>query len=159
MEMELANVVCIFTSPNEPGIKFYDRSPEPGSPEAKFAGSPKAGTFITDKYSISEATWDSEINIANGVQHVRYIDGAMDVITIMVTKEKMDEILEGIKTSKDSNNIVIEVGRDPRYRSEDQNYEYFKQVRNEITEQTYNTNLSAKNTEQYPEDNNNPKLN
>ena len=87
MEMELAHVVCIFTGPNEPGIKFYDRSPEPGSSEAKFAGSPKAGTFITDKYSISEATWDSEINIANGVQHVRYIDGAMDVITIIVSKE------------------------------------------------------------------------
>ena len=158
MEMELANVVCIFTSPNEPGIKFYDRSPEPGSPEAKFAGSPKAGTFITDKYSISEATWDSEINIANGVQHVRYIDGAMDVITIIVSKEQMAKIQETIKNSKDTE-IIIEAGHDPRYRSEDQNYEYFKQVRNEITEQTYNTNFSAKNTEQYTEDNNNPKLN
>ena len=159
MEMELANVVCIFTSPNEPGIKFYDRSPEPGSPEAKFAGSPAAGTFITDKYSISEATWDSEVNIADGVQHVRYVDGAMDVITIMVSKEQMAKIQEDIKNSKDPERIVINVGSDPRYANETQKYEFFKQVRNEVAEQTYNQNLSVKNIDQYTEDNNNPILN
>lgn len=54
---------------------------------------------------------------------------------------------------------MINVGRDPRYANETQQYEFFKQVRNEVAEQTYNQNLSAKNIDQYTEDNNNPKLN
>lgn len=155
MEMELANEVYLFTSPNEPGIKFYDRSPEPGSPEAKFAGSPQAGKFITDQHSISAATWDSEVNIANGVKHLRYADGEMDAITIMVSKEKMATILEAIKNSQDPDYIVIDAGHDPRYTNEDQNYEFFKQVRNEVAQETYEQNLSAKNTNSYPEDNSN----
>lgn len=110
-ERELADIVCIFTSPVQPGIMFYDRSPEPGSPEARFVGSLEEGKYITDRASISRAQWNEEMHVANGVRKVRFREGSAKVTTIIVTEEKMKDILDRISKSEDPSRIVIDTGR------------------------------------------------
>lgn len=140
-EKELADIVCIFTSPEQPGIMFYDRSPEPGSPVAKFAGSPQEGKYITDRASISVAEWDEDMHVANGDKCVRYREGAVKVTTIMVTEEKMGEIIDDIIKSEDPDRIVIDT-RMTMINDIDiskVNYDNFKQARDDV----------MKNIEQY----------
>ena len=143
-EMELADIVCIFTSPEQPGIMFYDRSPEPGSAEAKFAGSLEEGKYITDRTSISITQWDEEMHVANGDKSVRFREGDAKVTTIIVTEEKMKEIIDGITKSEDPRRIVIDTGRTMTHLYAEKiatnhntdngqgNYDDFKQVRDEV---------------------------
>ena len=107
-EKELEDIVYIFTSSKDIGIKFYDRTPEPGSQVAKLIGTPPKGKYITDLSSISVEKWDDEMNIANGTKMVRYMDGSVKVTTIIVSEEKMLEILEKIDKSKDPDRIIID---------------------------------------------------
>ena len=51
-EKELADVVCVFTTPDKPGIRFYDRTPS--GAEAQMTGVLPDGKFITDMDSINE---------------------------------------------------------------------------------------------------------
>ena len=143
-DRELADIVCVFTSPEQPGIMFYDRSPEPGSPESKFAGSLEEGKYITDRASISRAQWDEEMHVANGDRSVRFREGTAKVTTIIVTEEKMKDILDGISKSEDSSRIIIDIGGVMTHLYVEQmmnsnnidagkvNYDNFKQVRDEV---------------------------
>jgi len=143
-ESELADIVCIFTSPEQPGIMFYDRSPEPGSPEARFAGSLEEGKYITDRASISRTEWNEEMHVANGDRSVSFREGTAKVTTIIVTEEKMKDILDGISKSADPSRIVIDTGRVMTHLYAEQmtnsnnidtskvNYDNFKQVRDEV---------------------------
>ena len=90
MELELANEVYVFYDKNLPGFKFYDRTPEPGSPVGKFAGVPPEGVFLA--YELEDAKWDDEINRPNESVLVKYVEGTNTVTTIMVTTEKMNEL-------------------------------------------------------------------
>lgn len=142
-EMELADIVCIFTSPEQPGIMFYDRTPEP-SPEARFAVNLEEGKYITDRASISRTEWNEKIHIANGDRSVRFREGTAKVTTIIVTEEKMKDILDGISKSEDPSRIVIDTGRVMNHLYAEQmmnsnnidtskvNYDNFKQARDEV---------------------------
>lgn len=111
MDRELSNIVCIFTESKSVGIMFYDKTLEIESPEAKFLGSLPEGKFLTDRASISEAKWDETMNVANGTNIVRYIDGSIKVKTIIVSEKKLREILDEISKSKDPGRIVIDTGK------------------------------------------------
>jgi len=143
-ESELADIVCIFTSPEQPGIMFYDRSLEPGSPEARFAGSLEEGKYITDRASISRTEWNEEMHVANGDRSVSFREDTTKITTIIVTEEKMKDILDGISKSADPSRIVIDTGRVMTHLYAEQmtnsnnidtskvNYDNFKQVRDEV---------------------------
>jgi len=107
-EKELADIVCIFTSPEKPGIMFYDRTPEPGSPVAKFVGSVREGKYITDLTSISVVEWDNDMNDKSGNRSVMFREGSVNVRTIIVSEEQMNSILGDISRCDDPNRIVID---------------------------------------------------
>lgn len=107
-ELEFADEIYIFVSPDKPGIKFYDKSPY--GAVAKFSGSLPEDKFQTSIHSISQVEWDKEVNIPNKSQLIRCIDGSSyTVTTIMVSSEKMKEILQTISESEDKTRIIIDV--------------------------------------------------
>lgn len=111
MEREMADVVYIFVSPDQPGIKFYDRSPEPGSQLAAFVGTPGEGKYYTHPTDVSEAEWDPSMNEENKTYLIRYRDGDVKVTTIMVSPEQMQKIREEVARNKDSDGVIIDTGR------------------------------------------------
>jgi len=142
MELALADIVCIFTSPKKPGIMFYDRTPE--SDKERQKKGIKEGQYLTEKHSISEAQWDEEVNVPNAQRTVDTRLGSVKVITIIVTDKKMKDILEGISKSVTPSRIIIDTGTiiDHLYAEQMMhsnnidtskvNYDNFKQVRDEI---------------------------
>lgn len=113
MEMErgYADIVYIFVSPEEPGIMFYDRSPEPGSQLAMIAGTMKDGEYLTHPTDISEVEWDPSMNEENKTYLVRRRDGNVKVTTIMVSPEQMQKIRTDIARGREQSEIVIDTGR------------------------------------------------
>lgn len=105
-ERELANIVYIFYSKNEQGIKFYDRTPE--GMEAKIIGDLPDGKFKTDKHSISLVNWNDEANIENTTELYRVRDGSVAVRTIMVSEEKYMEIADSILKQQNNDEIIID---------------------------------------------------
>jgi len=106
LNMELANIVYIFYSKNEQGIKFYDRTPE--CMEAKIIGNLPEGKFKTDKHSISLVNWNDEVNIENTTELYRVRDGSVAVRTIMVSEEKYMEIADSILKQQNNDEIIID---------------------------------------------------
>ena len=105
-EEELADVVYIFTSPDKPGIKFYDRTPQKA--EAAIVGTLPQGKFITDTSSIYTAQWDESINEENETVRIRVYDGAYKATTIMVSEEQFDEIIRKIVSQMKNDKIIID---------------------------------------------------
>ena len=97
-EIELSNEVHVFYDKTKPGFKFYDKSPEEGSPEGKLVGVPPKGVYYTRE--IETAEWDEEINKPGETVSVRYIEGSNNVTTIMVSVEEYCEILERFEEEK-----------------------------------------------------------
>lgn len=106
IDRELADVVYIFTSPDKPGIKFYDRTPY--GAEAKMTGILPKGKFITDPNSISIEEWDETINKENRSVLVRGYNGGYKVTTIMVSEEQFDKIIKGIVSQIEKERVVID---------------------------------------------------
>ena len=106
IERELANIVYIFYSKKEQGIKFYDRTPD--GMEAKIIGDLPDGKFKTDKHSISLVNWNDEVNIENTTELYRVRDGSVAVRTIMVSEEKYMEIADSILKQQNNDEIIID---------------------------------------------------
>ena len=96
-ERELANIVYIFYSKNEQGIKFYDRTPE--GMEMKIIGDLPDGKFKTDKHSISLVNWNDEVNIENTTELYRVRDGSVAVRTIDTRNINYDNLNEFSETN------------------------------------------------------------
>ncbi len=105
-EKELADVVYVFTAPDKPGIRFYDRTPS--GAEAQMTGVLPDGKFITDMDSISKAEWDEALNKANTVSRVMTRNGEVVVKTIMVSEEQLDKIMSEIIRQKEGKRVVID---------------------------------------------------
>jgi hypothetical protein len=108
-ERALADIVCIFFSPTQPGIMFYDRTPHPASPESRLAGSFPEGWYLTDLTSISTTKWDKKIHVSNGEKKVRVKDGTVKITTIIVSPEEMKTIVNGIIKSTNPDCIIIKI--------------------------------------------------
>ena len=108
MDFELADIIYVFSSPNEMGIKFYDRSPSGAI--ADLTGSVGSGKFITDIHSIQQASWDKNLNMPNSTQRCKTRRGSVVIKTYMVSDERMLKILDSIIKAKDPERIVIDVG-------------------------------------------------
>ena len=89
---KLANVVYVFYSENEPGIKFYDRTPDESVQE--LIGKLPSNVFLTDVYSVEiDVVWDGKVNSPNESKVVLYSNGEPYVITTrMVTQRQFMEI-------------------------------------------------------------------
>jgi len=127
-DMELADIIYIFYSKDQPGIKFYDRSPI-GS-VAKLTGSLPEGVFLTDIYSISEAIWDEKVNAESHLEKV--INGFSKVRTIMVTKKIFTEISQKILNAENPLSIKIDTRTLIKYN--DMTYSDFKDFDNTIND-------------------------
>lgn len=114
VEMELANEVYIFYDKNKPGIRFFIRNPEEGTPEGKFAGLPPEGVYYTE--DIHEAQWDDGINVPGETIPVRYKNGSNKVTTIMVSEEEMKGIVEQFEEDKKKGSFDGKIRVDLRQR-------------------------------------------
>lgn len=141
LKMELANEVYIFTSPGMPGIKFYDRSPE--GVVAKFAGTLPKGTYQTDIYSISQVSWDRNINKPNKSQLIKVREGSYTVTTIIVSPEQLTKILQTIEDSKDKEHIIIDVIENKYKKDITSDLSELEQMKKELTAQINNQNLNS----------------
>ena len=121
----LANVIYLFISPDKPGIKFYDRSPD--KLEGELTGSLSRESYITDITSISFVDWNPEENKPNLSEQVKINSGdTYTVTTIMVTESEMLRILQDISDSIDKDHIVINVKG--KYKDDINNLENLKEV-------------------------------
>lgn len=116
MEQELVNEIYIFAKPDEMGMKFYDRTPDRQIPGISALLS--KGTFRTAAESISPARWEPKINGVNESRLIKTSNGSYTATTIIVSVEKMMEILESILVAEDQNDIIIDV-RENKTKSED----------------------------------------
>lgn len=105
-EMDITDVIYIFTSTDKPGIKFYDRTPR--RMETELTGTLPEGKYLTDMDSISVATWDEETNKANTTILCKVKDGTLNIKTIMVSEEQFIDIVNEIMKQKDNKVIVID---------------------------------------------------
>ena len=140
MEKELANVVYIFTSPELPGIKFYDRSPE--GAVAKFAGTFPKGVFQTDIHSISRVSWDENINKPNNSQLIKVREGSYTATTIIVSHEQLIKILQTVEESKDKEHIRIDVIENKYQKDVNFDLSELEQMKKELMDRIINTNLN-----------------
>lgn len=129
-DKELANEVFVFVDKTKLGFKFYDRTPEEGSAEARLVGTPPKGVYYT--YGIETAEWDEEINQPGETVPVMYKNGTNTVTTIMVTEQEMEEILEQIRLEEQKESIDGKIRIDLRLRQKDFNIE--KLIRNGIND-------------------------
>lgn len=107
MEKELADIIYVFSGKDDLGIKFYDRTPSVA--EAEMTGIVPKGKYITDFSSMSRAKWDDSINNPLEEQTVMTRQGEVRIKTIMVSKQKLIEILDVLLSSKkDGNRVVID---------------------------------------------------
>ena len=133
INMQLANIVYIFSDPNEPGIKFYDRSPDYFV--ELLTGSLPEGKYRTDFFSISQAEWDSEMNVLNKSQIIRNIDGSYTATTIIVSPKKLAEIRKNIEEKKNEDYIIIDV-RENKYTNNKDDLVYkLEQIKKELNNQ------------------------
>lgn len=133
LNMQLANVVYIFSDQNEPGIKFYDRTPD--HLVAMLTGSLPEGKYRTDFFSISQAEWDSEMNIPNKSQIIRKIDGSYTATTIMVSPRKLAEIRKTIEEKKNEEYIIIDVRENEYTNNKDDLVYKLEQIKKELNNQ------------------------
>jgi len=143
MGKELANEIYIFTSPGMPGIKFYDRSPD--GAVAKFAGSLPKGTYQTDIYSISQVSWDREINRPNKSQLVTAKDGSYTATTIIVSPEQLMRILHTIENSEDKSCIKIDVVENKYAKDNSSNVEELEALKKELLSKMQSSNINENN--------------
>lgn len=129
-DKELANEVYVFVDKNKLGFKFYDRTPEEGSAEARLVGTPPKGVYYA--YGIETAEWDEEINQPGETVPVMYKNGTNTVTTIMVTEQEMEEILEQIRLEEQKESIDGKIRIDLRQREKEVNIE--KLIRNSIND-------------------------
>lgn len=127
-ERELADVVYIFTTPDKPGIKFYDRTPK--GAVAQMTGILPEGKYITDIHSMSKVSWDESLNKENTTNKVMTRDGEVVVKTIMVTVEQLNDILDEIIRQKDGERIVVDT-RKKKIENE-VNYDNLVQLKNNL---------------------------
>ncbi len=106
---EFADEVYIFVSPNEPGIKFIDSSPN--SQIVKLTATNPDGIYTTDLSSIDVVEWDEDINIPNRTIEIRYANGPVKIRTIMVSEETLKAILQDIdrQMAEGATTITIDV--------------------------------------------------
>lgn len=110
LKKEFADEIYIFVSPDKPGIRFYDHSPI--EVVAKFAGSLPEGKFHTSLNSIKVVGWDSSVNVPNGSQLLKYMDGDVTARTYMVSEKQFNDIINAINMQSKENNdpIIIDIG-------------------------------------------------
>lgn len=146
---EYADIVYIFTSPDKPGIRFYDKSPS--GAVARLTGFLPKGKFITNIHSISEVKWDSNINEANTARKVKTENGELAVKTIMVSEKQFNLIMGEIIRQNESDTVVIdtidrslenelnyEKSFQPNYNSisNDQQYDNVDHNKNDLSEES-----------------------
>lgn len=109
-ENQYVDAICIFISPNKPGIMFFDRTLNFVENKDEIFVYQLKGKYITDMSSISSAIWDPEVNAPNASRELPYKYGVVKVKTIMVTSEKFLEIINDIFKSQTPGRLVINVG-------------------------------------------------
>ena len=98
-DSELVDIIYIFTSPNEPGLKFYNRS------STGF----EMGIFKTDKNSIFMATWDNKVNSPMETSIYKVREGSIRVKTFIVSTRRMKMILDSINSQLKNERIMLNI--------------------------------------------------
>lgn len=113
MTFNVGEVVYIFTSPDEPGIAFFPHGHGTRNlnDNEQDIVEYEEEIYVTSIRTISRVAWDDERNNPIETKLIRIGQNALaQARTIMVTEEKMEEILYTIETSIEPEKIVIGTG-------------------------------------------------
>ena len=143
MRRKLPNEVYIFTSPGEPGIRFYDRSPE-GIAE-RFAGPIPKKTYQTDILSIVPAAWNPQLHKPNRSILATDRSGSYTITTFIVPPQQLISILRTIESSEDKSCIHIEIQGDGYSRDSHAKKEELEALKEELLNKITSINHRAQN--------------
>lgn len=96
--------ICIFTSPDKPGIILEDLSEER---DKDFF---EDGCFFTAPDSCKKVAWSDAINVPNGKKTVASIGKEIEYVTVIVSEEKMMEIGQLITKYWEDGLIRVDTG-------------------------------------------------
>ena len=117
---ELADVIYIFCDKKEIGIKLVDLTPDG---LFQLIGGYPIGEIIVNPTTFEAVKWNDEINFPNQVakQQYRSLSGVKTqrVTTIMVSEQKMVEILQKIDKGIDLPQLKIEIGKNKNYNNQE----------------------------------------
>lgn len=143
MRRQLPNEVYIFTAPGEPGIKFYDRSPE-GVAE-KYAGPIPKKTYQTDILSVSLSQWNPQLHKPNRSILATDRSGSYTITTFIVPPQQLIGILQAIENSEDKSHILIEIKGDGYSRESYVTIEELEMLKTALLKKINNINRRAQN--------------
>ena len=117
---DLANIIYIFCDKKEIGIKLVDLTPDN---LLQIINGHPVGTITVRPTTFEAVTWNDEINFPNQAVNQNYKDlsgvKAQRVTTIMVSEQKMVEILQKIDKGIDLPQLKIEIGKNKDYNNQE----------------------------------------